>query len=87
MSGVPVGAVDSFEPGTARRVEVDGKPICVVRVGDDFHALSDICTHQDVSLTEGEVDPDECTIECWKHGSAFSLDDGRPLSLPATRPT
>ena len=26
------------------------------------------------------------TIECWKHGSEFSLETGQPLSLPATRP-
>ena len=38
------------------------------------------------SLSEGEVDPDERTIECWKHGSQFVLATGEPLSLPATRP-
>ena len=32
------------------------------------------------------MDTDECTIECWKHGSAFSLRTGEPESLPATRP-
>ena len=25
-------------------------------------------------------------IECWKHGSTFSLIDGKPQSLPATKP-
>ena len=40
----------------------------------------------DLARTDGEVDPDERTIECWKHGSTFSLDTGEPLSLPATRP-
>ncbi len=29
---------------------------------------------------------DEREIECWKHGSTFSLVDGKPQSLPATRP-
>jgi 3-phenylpropionate/trans-cinnamate dioxygenase ferredoxin subunit len=37
-----------------------------------------------VSLSEGDVEADECWIECWKHGSAFSLVDGQPQSLPAT---
>jgi 3-phenylpropionate/trans-cinnamate dioxygenase ferredoxin component len=37
-----------------------------------------------VPLSEGDVDADELTIECWKHGSQFSLTDGEPLSLPAT---
>ena len=44
------------------------------------------CTHQDFSLSEGEVDEDEREIECWKHGSTFSLETGEPQSLPATKP-
>ena len=49
-------------------------------------ALSDRCSHAKVSLSEGDVDADERCIECWKHGSAFSLVDGEPQSLPATKP-
>jgi 3-phenylpropionate/trans-cinnamate dioxygenase ferredoxin subunit len=37
-------------------------------------------------LSEGEIDEEDCSIECWKHGSAFSLRDGSPQSLPATQP-
>ena len=36
--------------------------------------------------SEGDVDCDEKLIECWKHGSAFSLETGEPESLPATKP-
>ena len=46
--------------------------------------VSDICSHQDVSLSEGEVD--DCAIECWLHGSRFDLRTGAPSALPATRP-
>ena len=35
---------------------------------------------------EGEIDAENLEIECWKHGSCFSLVDGEPSSLPATRP-
>ncbi len=48
--------------------------------------IGDRCTHQDFSLSEGEVDGDTCHIECWKHGSSFSLVTGQPDALPATRP-
>ncbi|MGI8491644.1 MAG: non-heme iron oxygenase ferredoxin subunit [Acidimicrobiales bacterium] len=68
------------------RVESPAGAVCLVRIGDAFYAIADCCSHQNVPLSEGEVDPDECTIECWKHGSAFSLKDGEPQSLPATRP-
>jgi 3-phenylpropionate/trans-cinnamate dioxygenase ferredoxin subunit len=57
-----------------------------VRVADDFYAIGDRCSHADFSLAEGEVYPEEREIECWKHGSTFSLIDGKPQSLPATKP-
>ncbi|GEN79164.1 non-heme iron oxygenase ferredoxin subunit [Actinotalea fermentans] len=76
--------------GTAMRVELDGADgapveVAVVRDADgDFHAISDICSHGQVSLSDGEVDG--CTIECWLHGSTFDLRTGKPLALPATKP-
>jgi len=58
----------------------------VVRIGDQYFAIDDRCSHEDFSLSEGEVLEDECEIECWKHGSTFDLKTGEPCSLPATRP-
>lgn len=72
--------------GGALRVEVDGHPVALVRIGDDLYAVGDICSHQRISLSEGEVLPDSREIECWKHGSAFSLETGQPSALPASRP-
>ena len=80
-------AVDDLAPGEARRVDVGDHRLAVVRIGDDFYVLGDRCTHADISLAEGEVYPDELAIECWKHGSTFSLVTGEPESLPATQPT
>lgn len=74
------------KPGSAVRLEGGAAGICLVRIGDDFYAIGDRCTHANVSLAEGDVDPDDATIECWKHGSAFSLRTGEPQSLPAVRP-
>lgn len=68
------------------RLEVGGVGVCLVRIGDDFYAIGDRCSHANVSLSEGDVDCDARRIECWKHGSAFSLVDGSPESLPATKP-
>ena len=80
-------SVADVGPGEAKRFDVDGHRVALVRIGDDFHAIGDRCTHADISLAEGEVYPDDCSIECWKHGSTFSLTTGEPQSLPATRPT
>src|SRR5438309_12055015 len=77
--------VDEVEPGTPRRFEIGPHRIALVRIGDDFYAIGDRCSHADYSLSEGEVVEDEREIECWKHGSTFSLETGEPQSLPATK--
>ncbi len=66
-------------------VTVEGEPVAVVRdEHGELHAISDVCSHQDVALSEGEVD--DCSIECWLHGSRFDLRTGAPTGLPAVRP-
>ncbi|HLX77556.1 MAG TPA: non-heme iron oxygenase ferredoxin subunit [Acidimicrobiales bacterium] len=79
-------SVGDITIGAARRFDVNGLEICVVRCEDGFHAVADQCSHEDYSLSEGEVDGTSCEIECWKHGSLFSLITGEPLTLPATQP-
>lgn len=86
MSGVTVCALDDLAPGTARRVEVSGVQVAVVRIDDDVYAIGDVCSHADVSLSDGEVWCAERELECPRHGSAFSLVTGAPSTLPATRP-
>jgi 3-phenylpropionate/trans-cinnamate dioxygenase ferredoxin subunit len=76
---------NDLEPGTARRFDVGRHRVCLVRIGDDFYAIGDQCSHANFSLADGEVYEDEREIECWKHGSTFSLVDGKPASLPATK--
>ena len=79
-------AVDELKPGSARRFDVGEHRIALVRIGDDFYAIGDRCSHADYSLSEGEVIEEDCEIECWKHGSTFSLETGEPQSFPATKP-
>jgi len=86
VTTVRVGSLEDLEPGTAKRVDVDGHAIAVVRIGDDVYALGDTCSHANVSLSDGEVLVAEREIECWKHGSTFSLETGEPQTLPATQP-
>ncbi len=86
MTVVHVGPLAELAPGTARQVLAGSHRIAVVRIGDDVYAIGDTCSHENVSLAEGEVIADDRELECWKHGSTFSLVDGTPQSLPATKP-
>jgi 3-phenylpropionate/trans-cinnamate dioxygenase ferredoxin component len=83
---VRLAALADVPSGEARRFVVEGHRVAVVRIGDDVYAIGDRCSHADYSLSEGEVWASERLIECPKHGSRFSLLDGHPDTLPATRP-
>jgi 3-phenylpropionate/trans-cinnamate dioxygenase ferredoxin component len=76
---------NEIDPGQARRFDVGSHRIAVVRIEEDFYAIGDRCSHEDYSLSEGEVISEECEIECWKHGSTFDLRTGEPQTLPATK--
>jgi 3-phenylpropionate/trans-cinnamate dioxygenase ferredoxin subunit len=78
--------LSQLAPNTATRFDIDGRAIAVVRIGDDVYAIGDTCSHAEVSLSEGELWCDSKEIECWKHGSTFSLISGEPQTLPATQP-
>ena len=83
---VTVCRLDELEPDSARRIDVAGHRLAVIRLGDEVHVIGDRCSHADFSLAEGEVDREERTVECWKHGSTFSVDTGEPGTLPAIKP-
>jgi 3-phenylpropionate/trans-cinnamate dioxygenase ferredoxin subunit len=68
-------------PGSS---ELDGVLVCLAKSEGEVFAISDICSHADVALSEGEID--NGTVECWLHGSRFDLRSGRPTGLPANRP-
>lgn len=83
-------SVEDVPVGTSLRLELDGADgraveVALVHAEDGaFYAVSDICSHGQVSLSDGEVE--DCTVECWLHGSRFDLRTGAPLSLPAVQP-
>ena len=84
---VRVCAVDELPVGFARRFSVDGREVALVNLGEDgVHALDAVCSHEHAWLDEGEVDTDEGTIECPKHGSTFDVASGNALTLPAVAP-
>ncbi|GEP32511.1 (2Fe-2S)-binding protein [Nocardioides szechwanensis] len=65
-------------------VKVGNVDVAIARHEDEFFALQDLCSHAAVPLSEGEVE--DCTVECWLHGSRFDLRSGKPSGLPATEP-
>ncbi len=83
MASVTLRLAD-LRPEQPRRILVDGVAVAVVRSGEAVYAVSDVCSHAEVSLSEGEIT--DCQIECWLHGSRFDLRTGEPSGPPAFAP-
>lgn len=84
MTFVRACAVADVPTDEALGVTLGEHDVAVARHGDEFFAIQDLCSHASVQLSEGEVE--DCTIECWLHGSRFDLRTGKPSGLPATEP-
>jgi 3-phenylpropionate/trans-cinnamate dioxygenase ferredoxin component len=84
---VRICATDDVPVGEARRFPVGAREIAVVNLGGDvIRAIDAVCSHEHFYLDEGDVDLDEGTIECPKHGSEFDVTTGTARSLPAIKP-
>lgn len=81
---VDVAAVDDFVEGEPVVVDVDDAEVAVFKIGNQFYAIEDLCSHEEFTLTDGEVEGD--TITCPAHGAKFCIRTGEALSPPAYEP-
>ena len=81
---VPVARVGEIADGGVKIVRIEDQAIAVFRLGDEYYAMDDVCTHDGGPLAEGLIEGDE--IECPRHGARFSIRTGAVLCLPATAP-
>ena len=86
VGGTGVRTLVVVQPGTDQSLAPVERQALATGLDLDGTRPSGTPDNADVSLAEGDVDEDECTIECWKHGSLFCLQTGAALTLPATRP-
>jgi 3-phenylpropionate/trans-cinnamate dioxygenase ferredoxin subunit len=83
MAVLDVGREDEIPEGQAMRTFAGDTPIAIFNVNGELFAIGDTCTHEEFSLSEGELGPN-CTVECALHGARFDLRTGSAISLPAT---
>ena len=81
---VTVAKAADLPVGATLAVEVQGKQLGLFNCDGHIYAIDNVCTHAYAELHEGELDDDDCSIECPLHGARFDLATGRALSLPAT---
>ena len=75
---------DSLVDSKPIKIDLDGTPVCVTKIGEEVFAVADTCSHSDASLSEGEVN--NFKIECWLHGAEFDLRTGEVATPPASIP-
>ena len=78
---VAVASVSELEDESRLLLEIDGQPIAVFIIADQYFAIADVCSHDDGPLAEGDVVGNE--VICPRHGAHFDLGSGKALSLPA----
>jgi 3-phenylpropionate/trans-cinnamate dioxygenase ferredoxin subunit len=86
VSAADIGILSDYEEGVPRQVKVEGRTLVAVRIEERLYVLDDRCSHEEFSLSDGEVDVETAEIECARHGAMFRLSDGAALTLPATKP-
>lgn len=78
---VSVATVDELGNGDRLILVIGGETIAVFNIAGQFYAITDVCSHDDGPVAEGELRGFE--IECPRHGARFDLRTGKVLSLPA----
>jgi 3-phenylpropionate/trans-cinnamate dioxygenase ferredoxin subunit len=80
-----VASVGEVPVESLKRVDAGRTPVCLAHAEDgNFYALNDTCTHEEFSLSEGELW--DLDVECPQHGSRFNLMTGKVTGLPAVIP-
>jgi len=79
-----VASIEELPSEGRLSIFVDESPALLIRIGDDFFAVEDVCSHDGQPLTNGPVN--DCSITCPRHGARFDLRTGRPLCMPAIEP-
>lgn len=80
----PAARIDELPPGGRKSIVVDDVPVLLLRIGDVFYAIEDVCTHDGQPLTQGPLNG--CEITCPRHGARFDVRTGKALCMPATEP-
>ncbi len=81
-----VASLAELADGTVlQRVRSTGDAVCLVRQNGEISALSDICTHQHFSMSQGDLLEDG-TLQCAWHGARYDCRTGEVRQVPATSP-
>ncbi len=77
---IKAAEIDELKPGTIKRITADGDAMLLCNVAGEYYAVSDMCSHEDFSLSYGCLKGYD--IECSLHGARFDVRTGEPTMEP-----
>jgi nitrite reductase (NADH) small subunit/3-phenylpropionate/trans-cinnamate dioxygenase ferredoxin subunit len=78
---IKVAETNEVPPGTAKTVDVEGRPVALFNIDGTYYAIDDTCTHRGGPLSEGAVEG--TTVTCPWHGAKYDVTTGNVLQPPA----
>ena len=87
---IDVANAGDFPHGATRVLYVEDVAIAMINLDGQYHALENLCTHDNATLIDGSCNPDDLIdsgeITCPRHGARFCIRTGEALSPPAYEP-
>lgn len=80
---IKVAKTSDLAPGEKMLVEYDDEDVGLFNINGEFYAISDVCTHDDGPLIEGQLDGEH--VICPRHGARFNVKTGAQ-TMPAIYP-
>jgi 3-phenylpropionate/trans-cinnamate dioxygenase ferredoxin subunit len=80
---IKVAKISDLSSGEKMLVEYDDDEVGLFNIDGEFYAISDVCTHDNGPLVEGNLDGE--WIICPRHGARFNVKTGQQ-TMPAFAP-
>ena len=80
-----IAAASEIGAGEMKSVDVSGELILLANVEGRIYAVSDICTHEECTLSDGGI-LEGVEVECECHGARFDVTNGQVTQEPAEEP-
>lgn len=78
--------LDELAPGATKTVFLEGKMVGLFNVAGTIYAINNRCTHARGPLTEGTINPEECSVVCPWHYGKFDLRSGAAVDGVVRKP-
>lgn len=78
--------VADLDVGSTKVVYLEGKQVGVFNINGEIYAINNRCTHARGPLTEGEINPADCSVVCPWHYGKYDIRTGQAIDGLVNKP-